>query len=423
MVELSPSDLFEIRQESLFSSRDEDYLFDLYSPLVGAKASAFYLAMLHLEQGVTYSHEDFLSRGQSSIGEFVSALPALEAVGLVATYFKKGEKFNYFVYCLYAPKTPKEFFDNILFIGTLRKYLDNDKINALAKKYSLLPPPEGFSNVSESFRAYFSPNLNDPSYQQGTLSSGGRSSGSISTGFDKNAFLRSLLSLDPRFNEGSFSKEEMIKIARLAALYSYSEEAMAGFCKDHYDFAASFGSRLDFDGLEQEAQDHLSFTHLHSEGSNVNSSGETLHGDGAVASVVRSMDKLTPTDYLSRLQHGNKPAPADLRLLHELVVDMGLSQGACNALILYMMVNNNGILSKSYMEKIAGGMVRANLSNALDAMNYLTSTAKRHTSAAPKKTTSEAPAAPSPAVSSPDEAISDSDFNDLMSNLYTPTKK
>jgi replication initiation and membrane attachment protein DnaB len=102
---------------------------------------------------------------------------------------------------------------------------------------------------------------------------------------------------------------------------------------------------------------------------------------------------------------------------------MGLSQGACNALILYMMVNNNGILSKSYMEKIAGGMVRANLSNALDAMNYLTSTAKRHTSAAPKKTTSEAPAAPSPAVSSPDEAISDSDFNDLMSNLYTPTKK
>jgi replication initiation and membrane attachment protein len=421
MVELSPSDLFEIRQESLFSSRDEDYLFDLYSPLVGAKATAFYLAMLHLEQGVTYSHEDFLARGQSSVGELMSALPALEAVGLVATYFKKGEKFNYFVYCLYAPKTPKEYFDNILFIGTLRKYLDNDKINALAKKYSLLPPPEGFDNVSESFRNFFSPNLNDPSYQQGTLSSGGRSSGSISTGFDKNAFLRSLLSLDPRFGTESFSKEEMVKIARLAALYSYSEEAMAGFVKDHFDFASKFGSRLDFDGLEQAAQDHLSFTHLHSEGA-ASSSGETLHGDGAVASVVRSMDKLTPTDYLSRLQHGNKPAPADLRLINELVVDMGLSQGACNALILYMMVNNNGILSKSYMEKIAGGMVRANLSNALDAMNYLTSTAKRHTPFASKKTP-EAPAPASPAVSSPDETISDQDFNDLMSNLYTPDKK
>jgi replication initiation and membrane attachment protein len=420
MVELSPSDLFEIRQESLFSSRDEDYLFDLYTPLVGLKGVAFFLAMLHCEQGVTYSHEDFLSKAQSSIGELSQALPALEAVGLVSSYLKKGEKFNYFVYCLYAPKTPKEFFDNILFIGTLRKYLDNDKIGAIAKKYSLLPPPEGFANVSESFRIYFSPNLNDAVYQQGTLTSGGHSSGVVSTGFDKNAFLRSLLSLDPRYSEGSFSKEEMVKIARLSALYSYSEEAMAGFVKDHFEFAAPLGQRLDYPGLSQTAQDHLSFSHLHSDGS-VASSSSAVHGDSGLASVVRSMDKLTPTEYLSRLQHGNKPAPADLRLLNELVVDMGLSQGACNALVLYMVANNNGILSKAYMEKIAGGMVRANLSNALDAMNYLTLTAKRKKEPLPAK--KEEDSAPSANVSSPDEAISDADFQDLMSNLYTPEKK
>jgi replication initiation and membrane attachment protein len=200
MKDLSPSDLFEIRPQSLFSSRDSDYLYDFYAPMIGLKAVSLFFALLHEAPGETISHEAFLSKNQSSIGEMVASLNALEAVGLVASYEKKGDKFAYFIYCLYAPKTPKEFFDNVLFIGTLRKYLDNDKINALAKKYALLPPPSDFEGVSMSFRDYFSPDYSDPTYQAPSPTSGGRKTGAIQTGFDKNAFLKAILAKDPRFH-------------------------------------------------------------------------------------------------------------------------------------------------------------------------------------------------------------------------------
>src|SRR5574344_1884046 len=190
MKDLSPSDLFEIRPQSLFSSSDTDYPYDFYAPMIGLKAVSLFLALLHETPGETLSHDAFLSKNQSSVGEMVVSLSALEAVGLVGSYLKKGEKFNYFIYCLYAPKTPKEFFDNVLFIGTLRKYLDNDKIEALSRKYALLPLPNDFANVSEGFRDYFSPDFDDPVFQEETPKTGGRKTGAIQTGFDKNAFLR-----------------------------------------------------------------------------------------------------------------------------------------------------------------------------------------------------------------------------------------
>lgn len=417
MVEVNPTDLFEVRKESLFSSRDEDFLFDLYEPLIGCRAVACFLNLLHLEEGVTRSHESFLKAAQSSIGDFAPSLSALEATGLVVTYFKKGEKFNYFIYCLYAPRTPKEFFDNIMFVGTLRKYLDKDQIDSLIKKYALPSLPEDFENVSQSFREFFAPDLSDSVFREGTLQTGGRQSAPISTGFDRNLFLRQLVEKDPRFGPSCFQKEQMVKIARIAALYSYSEETMADFVKENYDFSLPLASRISFSGLEKTAEKNLRFDYLHAKP--VAPSAESVHGDSSFASVVRSMDALTPEQFLARLQHGNRPASADLHLIHDLVVEMGLSQGACNALILYMIAQNGGVLSRSYMEKIAGGMVRAQLNNALDAMNYLTATKSTGHRTSKDEETKPAALPSARAVASPDEAVSDEEFNAMMQSLYT----
>jgi hypothetical protein len=67
-------------------------------------------ALLAEESPESHSHETFLSKIHLSVGEMVASLNALEAVGLVATYYQKGEKFNNFVYCLYAPKDPERVF-------------------------------------------------------------------------------------------------------------------------------------------------------------------------------------------------------------------------------------------------------------------------------------------------------------------------
>ncbi|MCH3908846.1 MAG: hypothetical protein LKF75_01785 [Bacilli bacterium] len=422
MIDVSPSDLFEVRKESLFSNLDEDYLFDLYLPLVGVKAVGFYLALFHMQEDISHSHEEFLTQCQSSVGEFSAAMPSLEALGLVATYLKKEEKYNYLVYCLYAPKTPKEFFSNILLIGTLRHYLDKVQIKAITDKYAVLPPPEGFEDVSSPFRDYFSLDIDDKSIPVEASSIKGHGSAAIKTGFDKNGFLRSLMADDPRFGTKSFSKEEMVKIARVAALYSYSESAMADFILDCYTFAKPYGERVDFYLLEKKAQENIKYTHLHSLGGS--QENLSIKGDSSLSVILRSMDKLTPEQFLRKLQKDNKPATADLKLVNDLVVEMGLPQGPCNALILFMIVRNGGILSRPYMEKIAAGMVRNGLTNALDAMNYLTSTAKKKQKSDDAKSNGTAPKEEAHvSVSSPDEKVSDSEFQDLMNDLYTPEKK
>lgn len=426
MKDLSPSDLFEIRPQSLFSSRDSDYLYDFYAPMIGLKAVSLFFALLHEAPGETISHEAFLSKNQSSIGEMVASLSALEAVGLVASYEKKGDKFAYFIYCLYAPKTPKEFFDNVLFIGTLRKYLDNDKINALAKKYALLPPPSDFEGVSMSFRDYFSPDYSDPTYQAPSPTSGGRKTGAIQTGFDKNAFLKAILAKDPRFSLDSFSSEEMVKIARLAALYSYTEEAMASFVYPHYRYSASVGSRIDFAAVNAECVDSLRFTYLHP----TPALSSEVHDDSALARVIRMMDSSSPVEFLSKLQKGNKPAPSDLQLLEELTVDMGLSAPVCNALVFYVISTKDGQLPNKYAEKIAASLIRKGILTSLDAMNYFsagkTSFGKKAAFAsAPSKPVEEAakPLDEEPVVLAKDEAISEEEFDDLMGQLSSGKSK
>jgi replication initiation and membrane attachment protein DnaB len=421
MKEFSPSDVFEVRPQSLFSSRDRDYLLDFYAPLVGIKALAFYFALTEESAGEAVSFESFLKKNQGSLGELLSSLNALEAVGLVASYVKQGEKFAYFVFALYAPKTPKEFFDNVLFIGTLRKYLDNDKIEALSRKYALLPLPNDFANVSEGFRDYFSPDFDDPVFQEETPKTGGRKTGAIQTGFDKNAFLRALSEQDPRFNLDSFSEEELVKIARLSALYSYSEETMASFVYPHYVFAKEKGSRVDFPYVEKDAKDSLRFSYLHK----TPAKKSEVHDDGALARTIRAMDTLSPVEFLSKLQKGNKPASSDLALLEELTVEMGLSAPLCNALVFYVITTKDGQLPNKYAEKIAASLMRKGIETSLDAMNYFSMGKKTYTK--PASVENPAPVVveetkPSATLTDQEKAITDAQFDELMGELYNPTK-
>jgi replication initiation and membrane attachment protein DnaB len=394
---------------------------DFYTPLIGIKAVALFEALLAESSPESHAHETFLSKIQLSVGEMVASLNALEAVGLVATYFQKGEKFNNFVYCLYAPKTPKEFFDNVLFVGTLRKYLDNDKINALAKKYALVPPPSDFENVSESFRDYFAPDFDDPSFQEAVPSIGGRKTGAIQTGFDKNAFLKALLSKDPRIKETTFSAEEYVKVARLAALYSYSEEAMADFVYPHILFGKEVGSRIDFYGVEKDAKESLHFRYLRQ----TPAKSSEVHDDGALARTIRAMDSLTPVEFLSKLQKGNKPAPSDLALLEELTVEMGLSSPLCNALVFYVITTKDGQLPAKYAEKIAASLMRKGIETSLDAMNYFSAGKKNYAKPAESEVGPSVPAqtaAPSSALTDKETTMSDAEFDQLMSEIYTPKK-
>jgi replication initiation and membrane attachment protein len=413
MKQVNPSDLYEVRPVSLLGGLDLDYLLDLYEPLIGGKALSAYLTLSHEKPGALGKHEDLFLRISLSAGEWFAAVQALEAVGLVRTFTKPGKNCLGFVYALYAPKTPEQFFDNALFAGTLRKTLGADKCQALANKYSVMQIPTDYEECTESFATFFAPDFKDPAYLDGLLKTGGRLSGMAQTGFDRNVFADALHKLNVMFNSLSLSEEELLKIERLATLYSYSEETMAEFVNDNYDFFAKKGLRFNYDGLVAECDKSIPLSYLHKA---VKEEKSVLDGNGDMASGIKKMESLSPAEYLTYLQRGNKPAAADLEILRELTIDMGLPNSVANALVLYVLTKNKNILSKKLTEKIGASLVREGVTTALDALNYLTYTTtnkKPQTNLATAKATT----APKKEEETPTK-MSDEDFQKLVKGLY-----
>ncbi len=375
--DLSIGDLFETRRLSSLSDFDAKVVLDLYMPLVGAKAISFYFYLYQNEPETITNHEKMLRNTSFTLGEVVAMLSALEAVALIKTFLGESEKFRLFDYCLYAPLSPRAFFGDPLFAGTLESYIGKDDCKKLAKKYSFSNPPENFKNVSMDFLTYFSPDVSDSKYAQSVLNSGGKKAGKASISFDFTGFLNALKENDSRYEPTTFSREEISYIERVSALYGYSAETLASFANSAFLPAKPIGKRLDKKSFLSLCQENARFDYLKME--NKNRRKNPIHGDTSIARMIRKMQNTTPIEFLSFLQKGNMPAPSDITLVQELTLDIGLNNEVTNALLFYVLSTQNNTLPRAYTEKVGASLVREGLETALDTMNYFTKTNKAKT--------------------------------------------
>ena len=415
---LSPSDIFEIRKTSLISSNDYEYALDLYAPIIGIKNVSVYFAFIAEKGGEQKPLSEFLGKYRLSSGELENALSYLEAVGLVATYHKILGKKHLYLYSIMAPRTPAQFFSNELLYGTLRSFINEDGCKAIAKKYETSTIEEGFENVSERFVDVFHLNVSNASIIQSGPKTGERKFGSLQLGFDNNAFMSSLIEINPTIKPAYITKEESMRIARIAALYSYEESAMASFVSDSYRPRNVIGKRIDFDHLSELAIQNAKYDYLHKE--HIKPTSSEIHGDAPTAKVIRMMDSMSTLQFLTKLQRGNKPAPSDVKLINTLVVEMGVPENVANALIFYVLGVQENALSGAYVTKLGASLVRAGITNALDALNYLGGHAKRNSKKLQEPKPVEKPVKeekPSEVVDEvEEEEIDEEEFEALMKN-------
>lgn len=374
MFEIKPNDTYKVLKESVYSLDDDKYLIDLYAPILTIKPISIYLALRNQIGEGEKEFSSFCSLFQVTEGEFVNALEGLEAFGLIRTFLFKKTQNNAFSFALYSPRSPMEFFSNILFIGTLKKFTNDEYISSLKEKYELDALPTGVLEVSEKFQDHFTFDLNGESFNSLSNSLAGKRSASISLYFDKKKFISKMRDDIPSFNELSLSKSEYVKIARLAALYNYDEETMASFLSSSisvYNPNKKYGESIDFHTLETLCIDNDSREYMHKKEIPVKSE---IHGNDPIAQTIRAMDRLSSVDFLSKLQKGGKPASSDLKLINTLSVDMGLPDNVINALIFHVLKINNNVLNNAYVEKLAGSLAREGCLTALDAFNYLQNT-------------------------------------------------
>lgn len=407
-VTLSPSDIFEIRNLSLISSKDYEYVLDLYAPIVGIKKVSVYFAMLGESKNQKKPLTSFLSKYHLSAGEFEGSLSYLEAVGLISSYQRGRE----FIFTLHSPRTPAQFFGNELLYGTLKGYLRDEEIKAISDKYQVGPSPEeGFENVSEKFTEIFELHFDGQDIVNGPAT-GDRSLGTIHLGFDQNKFAKAIHDVNPNFILSTLTKEEVTRVGRLSALYSYEESSMASFVLDAYRIKNPIGSRIDFEKLGNICKENASYEYLKKEP--LAPTDSELHGDTPTARVIRSMDRMTSLEFLVKLQRGNKPAPSDVKLIETLITEIGLPQNVVNALIFHVLAVQDNALSSAYVTKLGASLVRAGVTSALDAMNYLNGHGKGKKKKAYAKPTVEKTKPESKPVKETEEDISDEEFESLF---------
>ena len=372
---LKDSDYLEVNLNSLVADYDRLTLTNLYQPIIGFKAVSLYFTLLteadNQKINSIIEHKALFTRMQINVSDFVDSRKYLEAVGLLKTFVSdlKGNKL--YQYELYAPKTPKLFFDNTLLYGMLIKTIGEQEATRLKSIYNINRNPEG-KEITASFMEVFAPDFDDPAFRKAMEGSGmiiSRQTAKLECGFNYELFFQ-YLGEHSQIKPEAFSKKTMKEIERLATLYGIDEESSAQAVIELYNPTASKDERIDFEELGERFKEQYNFQYLYVRGGGDNRTS-IIRSETDLARKINLMEKLSPRDFLAVLQNGVAPANVDLKLLNDLSGVFKLPNCVINALVDYVLTVNDNILSRVLTEKIAASLVREGVRTTIDAMNYL----------------------------------------------------
>ena len=163
----------------------------------------------------------------------------------------------------------------------------------------------------------------------------------------------------------------MKEIERLATLNGVTEKNAARAVVYIFDAYAGKGKHIDFAKLTKMFQEDSGMRFAKGDVSEEDNKPNLNSSNTDIGQKVILMEKVSPRRFLSILQNGTEPAPADLRLVDDISKKYKLPNSVINALIDYTLSMNNNILSRTYCEKVAASLARQGVKTTLDAMNYL----------------------------------------------------
>lgn len=370
---LKEKDLAVVKVATLLADYDRESIANFYQPIIGYAAHALYLTLWseakNQKNNEEITHRYLFTCLGMDATVFVDARKALEATGLLKTFLKENGDQKTYVYQLYAPKSPKSFFDNTLLLGMLIKAIGEEQVNRLKSIYQIDLENLG-NDISASFVEVYRPNFDDESFKKALVATPnaiGHTNGKISSSFSYEKFF-DYLSKISKISSKDFSKKDMKEIERLATLYGLDEENSANGVASIYDIDAPKGKHIDFEKLVPIFQNVTNYEYLlHKK---KNKTNQFVSGKTVLASKINMMESMSPKDYLSVLQNGSTPAVSDLYLINELSKNFHLSNPVINVVVDYVLNTNNNILSKGYTTKVAASLARENITSVVDAMNY-----------------------------------------------------
>ena len=379
-VSLLPADKYIVINKTILTDQDRKFLVSLYEPIIGANAISLYFTLWRdLDRyslvSIDYTHHHLMTIQKSNLENIKLARKSLEAVGLLRTYFEAGEPNNY-VYELYSPMNPKEFFQNPILNVVLYNNIGSSEYELLKKEFGVLNfNLKNYVEITSRFDEVYKSSSEPVSFD-----AIGREilPFTIQDQVDFDLLVSSL----PKgiISEKTLNKRMKALINNLAFAYNLDTLKMSEILR----LCVNEKGLIEKEQLRIKTRKYYQYENLGKLPTLVyRSQPEYLKnpvGDTSKkGKIIEVFENTTPYDFLASKYKTGVPTSRDLKLLEYLLVDIELKPAVVNVLIDYVLKKNNGKLNNAFIESIAGQWNRLGIETAKDAMEVAEKEHKKYT--------------------------------------------
>lgn len=371
---LLPADSYIVINKSIITELDKKVLIDLYQPIVGNKAISFYFTLLNdLEKNGFMTdvllHHHLLSVMQISLEDIVISREKLEAVGLVKTYYKKGDSASNYIYVLFSPLSPNEVLNHPILNIVLYNNIGKKEYERIVSSYKVPRVSlKDYDEITSSFDQVFGSVPTSGFFTNDDLVGRNKNELRFKEEVDFELLIEGLKS--NIINEKAFNKDVRYLINNLSYLYNIDMVTMQGLIKSNI----TEKGMIDKDALRKSAR---SFYQFENKGNlpTLIYSKQPEHlksptgGTSKRAMMIYTFENTNPYQFIKSKYKDGKVITRDLQLIESLLLDIKLSPGVVNVLLDYVLRVNNQKLNKNYVETIASSWKRMGIETVDEAMN------------------------------------------------------
>lgn len=396
IITLLPADTYTVINKTILTGQDKKNIISLYEPIIGPVAVSLYLTLWNdldtLEiMSKDFNHHHLMTILKSNLDTIKIARSALEGTGLLRTFLKSGEVNNY-VYELYSPLSPKEFFLHPIFNVVLYNNIGKTEYDNIKNKYQDIKQDlKEFEEITELMDMTFkSTNGNISLEDADAIRDININRNLVSEIIDFDLLITSL----PKgiINEKTFNKKTKDLINELAFIYNYDTLKMCEMLR----LVINESGSIDKENLRRVVRKYYQYDNGGSLPTLIYRAQpeylKTPVGDESNrGKMICVFENTTPYDFLKSKYKGGKPTARDLKILEYLIVDLGLKPAVTNVLIDYVLRVNDRKLTQGFVETIAGQWKRLGLETAGEAMELAEKEHKKYNKQAATKKTTKTP--------------------------------
>ena len=372
-ITLLPADNYVVVNKTILTDNDKVNLINLYEPIIGPLAISLYLTLWSdLDRTLTfsdsYNHHHLMTFLKSNLNDIKEARSALEALGLIKTYYKEGDNINYYIYELYSPISAYEFLNHPILNIVLYNNLGVNEYNNLIKSYKKVNfKYDDYKDISSKLNDTFKSSAYN-NFNNENIKNKNSNKPKLDNLIDFDVLKESIP--NKVLGNNAFNKKTKELINNLAFIYNLDTLKVSEILRLTIDENGLINKDL----FIKEVRKYYEYNnggslptiiyrtqpeHLKSPEGDLSSAGK----------MVYIFENTTPYDFLKSKYKNNNPTPRDLKLLEYLALELNMPPAVINVLIDYVLRISDNKLNKAYVETIAGQWTRLGIKTAREAMN------------------------------------------------------